>query len=329
MTGVTRLFASLLMALGLISPAAADSGREPGWHERSIDIGETTRWYRLYVPNALEEDAPLVVLLHVGGGSMRQMFFSGTGGEEHWQELAQAEKFLLLTPNGVSLETGDARGDFQRWADVRGPDSSVFTGADDVSFVMQLVDQVEKAYGTDPDRVYLTGGSNGGMMIFRLLIEQPDRFAAAAAFIANMAAESPLVREPAEPTPLMIMNGTEDPVLPFDGGALSGGRGPILSTPETIAWWADANRADTDKTTTAMLPDRDPGDGCRIERTLYPATAEAAPVEAYVMKGGGHTMPSIAHPIPGDPLLGSMLGRQCRDAEGAELAWRFLSRYER
>ncbi len=50
---------------------------------------------------------------------------------------------------------------------------------DDVGFILALVDELVASYSIDPDRVYLTGFSNGGLLAYRLACES-DRFAAIA-----------------------------------------------------------------------------------------------------------------------------------------------------
>lgn len=66
----------------------------------------------------------------------------------------------------------------------------------------------------------------GGFMSVRLALELPEKIAAAAPVAAQLAValenETPLL-----PISIMIVNGTEDPIVPFDGGEVrlfSGGR---------------------------------------------------------------------------------------------------------
>lgn len=73
--------------------------------------------------------------------------------------------------------------------------------------------------GIDPARAFATGISRGGHMAFRLALEAPTRFRAVAAVAANVPAPENFKCKPAEAgTSVMIMNGTKDPLNPFDGG---------------------------------------------------------------------------------------------------------------
>ena len=258
----------------------------PNWRESSLRVGDVTRWYRVYVPTSLPEEAPLVVLLHGGLQSMRRIFSSGAVATKEWADLAETERFLLAVPNGTNTTDGDTRGDRQGWNDGRITDFPADPEVDDVTFMRSLLDRIEKDYSIDRARIYITGASNGGMMTFRLLMEAPDRFAAGVAFIANLPVDGPAIREPAVPTPLMIANGTRDPVVKWDGGEILKGHGFVRSAEATVDWWVEANRAGRENPASEYLPDTDPTDPCRVLRTTYPAGENGAPVVFYALEGG-------------------------------------------
>ncbi len=311
------------MALLLLTAVTAHAGT---WRESSIRVGGVERWYRVYVPESLPRNAPLLLSLHGGTGSMHTIDKGPTHG---WIGLADQYRFLLLVPNGTNDDTGSARGKRQNWNDVRIAGESQ-ASADDVGFLRALLDRIETEYATDRRRLYVTGNSNGGLMTYRLMMEMPERIAAAAAFIANLPVESRVVRPPALPVPLMIWSGTEDRLMKYDGGEIPGLRGLMRPTPENVAWWVSANRADAGSVHVESLPDADPGDGCRIERTDYPPLAGGAPVVYYLAKGGGHTMPSLTETTSeGGPFYRKLVGRVCHDVDGPEIAWEFMRGYTR
>jgi polyhydroxybutyrate depolymerase len=201
-----------------IQPQPVDAQRASitGWQESTVvQSGNVTRYFRYYVPSNLPKNAAVVILLHGGTQSMRKIFGANSGGTLAWQPLAETEKFLLVVPNGVS-ETGDTQGDRQNWNDCRPPvaSSRTRTTADDVGFIRQLVTWASTQYGIDRRRVYATGASNGGLMSYRLGIELNDQIAAVAAFIANLPAASEC-RNAARPIPIMMSNGTADPLMPL------------------------------------------------------------------------------------------------------------------
>src|SRR5215475_14022990 len=111
----------------------------------------------------------------------------------------------------------------------------------------------------------MTGPSNGGMMTLRLVCEDADLFAAAAPIIANLPADLAPRCKPARPIPVLVVNGTADPLMPFGGGevGLRHGRGQVISTDATMALLRKVDGcADTAKS--EHLPDVDPTDGSDV-----------------------------------------------------------------
>ena len=318
--------------------AAAQAVRRPapttadvaalGLHERSLRVGPTDRWFLVQPPADTAQPVPVLLVLHGGGQSMRRLFAADAGATRGWPELDARENALLLVPNGVNADTGDPRGDDQNWNDLREGVSRAST-ADDVAFLLVLLAWAHETYRTDPSRVYVAGASNGGMMTFGLLIDAPQKFAAGAAFVAALPRENARLKRPSRPTPLVIANGTLDPLVPWGGGKIAGNRGETGSVADTIAWWVDANNASAQVTGTAQLPDRDPNDRCTIERREHAAGAGGAPVVACTMLGGGHNLPSAKYAIPDTWLVRRYIGPVCHDLEGPELAWEFLSAHRR
>ena len=311
---------------------AQDRTESPGqgeWSERSLRVGTLERWFRIYEPKSLPAQAPAVLLLHGGTQSMRKLFSPRAGGTRAWPAIADREKLLLIVPNGVNPENGDTRGDSQNWNDLRSSGSDHESTADDVTFLGMLLDECLRRHKLDPRRIYVTGASNGGMMTYRLLIETPERFAAAATFIASLPADLPQTTRPALPTPVLIANGTQDPLVKWEGGLVRGQPGKLMSAPANRDWWIAANRADRERGVERALPDTSPDDGCRLYETLYPAGPEGAPVLFLRMEGSGHALPSLAHKLPDTVLIRRLIGPRCRDLEGAELAWKFLSQHQR
>ena len=327
---ILRSYRSLCAALLLFVPgvitAAAEStpvvsqpGSSPpatGWHDIQLDVSGRYRHLRVYVPQTFKPGSPALVLLHGGTQSMRKLFEPDAGGSQAWQTIADREGLLLLVPNGTAARSGDAAGDRQNWDDLRADGPLAKAEVDDLGFMRRLTDWARERYAYDPDRLYVSGASNGGVMTYRLLIEQSDRFAAGAAFVANLPKQSTRVRPPANPRALMIANGTLDRIMPFEGGQVGRMRGNVLSAADTLEWWVKANRADASAKQTEALPDVDPEDKCRIELTRHPAGSDGAPVWFYRLTGGGHWMPSIGHAVKNRKALARLLGPQCRDAEG-------------
>ncbi|MFB6231963.1 MAG: PHB depolymerase family esterase [Salinibacter sp.] len=294
----------------------------PGWHEETLRHGGLARHFRFYVPEDPPGTVPIVVVLHGGSQSMNEIFGPGAGGTREWTQIAEEEGALLLAPNGTNLDTGSPSGDKQGWNDCR-PEERARPGTDDVDFIAALLDWTAGRFADtqialNAGQTLVTGASNGGMMTYRLATELPGRFAAAAAFIANRPKPSECP-DATDPVPMLIVNGTEDPLMPYEGGSIApglGGFGTVASAEATRDYWVDVNRADTTQRSVNQLPNRDPNDGSVVicENDPPPASP-GAPVQFCRVEGGGHIMPSIEH---------RLRGRQNHDVEGARLAWSFF-----
>jgi polyhydroxybutyrate depolymerase len=300
-----------------------------GLQAKRLQVASGERSFLVQPPTDASRAAPVLLVLHGGTQSMRRLLQRGAGASLAWPGLARRENALLLIPNGTSLEHGEPHGDRQTWNDLRsagGPTKR----PDDVAFLTALIDWAHATYRTDRRKVFVTGASNGGIMTFRLLMEAPDRFTAAAAFIAALPEGETGLRQPSRVTPLLIVNGTEDRLIKWSGGNVMGGRGRTRSVEATVAWWRHANRTDDERRAAIeTLPDVAPNDGCQLERIVYPARPGGAEVQFIRMVGGGHTMPSQAHPLEVGFLARQLLGTECRDVETAELVWDFFKRHAR
>jgi polyhydroxybutyrate depolymerase len=321
------LAAALVAAIALaITPWLAFAKSPAGvmWQERRVSIGGITRVYQVYRPANARDGAAAVMVLHGGSQSMHKIFSDKGGANLAWIDIADREGAVLIAPNGTHRRTARGTGDRQNWNDYRADTQRA--KVDDVAFLRRVVEDETRAQRLDPKRIFVTGGSNGGMMTFRMLIDAPELFAGGAAFIANMPVGADNLPRPARPTPLMIVNGTADPLVKWSGGVVANDdeRGATISTSETVAWWVRANNATLRTTQATALPDRDPRDGCTITLDAHNARPNGAPVWLYTANGGGHAMPSIRYDLPDSRLVRRMIGTACRDVEGAELAWQFF-----
>jgi predicted peptidase len=78
--------------------------------------------------------------------------------------------------------------------------------------VMALTDEIIAKYKVDPDRVYLTGLSMGGLGTWETAVEYPDRFAA----IAPVCGWGNPFRAPElKNVPVWAFHGVRDPAVPI------------------------------------------------------------------------------------------------------------------
>jgi polyhydroxybutyrate depolymerase len=278
---------------------------------RTVQVDGKDRRFLVSVPQvSKEEEMPVLFVLHGGGGSARGTSRLG------FSRLSEERGFLVVYPDGIESHWNDGRVDqVVEWPDGR---------PDDVKFIATLLATLEKEYPVDKKRVYATGLSNGAMMSHRLAMEMSDRFAAIAPVIGSIPAVRAREFRPTHPVSVLIIQGTADPWMPYDGGQITAGgttRGAVLSTDEVVETWVLHNKCKDPVMDT--LEDK-ADDGCRVERTRYSGGAEDTEVVLYKVIGGGHTMPG------GDQYLPKrVIGPVCHDFDGIDVIGEFLSRHDR
>lgn len=280
------------------------------------------RTYTVYRPDTYESQGAAVLLLH-GGNQSAKAALAPRNPTRHWIEIADREDVLLIVPNGYNNQSRSGLGLRQSWNDLRDDRSGRTSRADDVAFLSEVLNRVARDHDFDRQHLFVTGASNGGMMAMRLLIERPQDFAGAASFIAALPEET--VPEPNTPTPILLVNGTKDRLLPFDGGSVSGAGAPIRSVPETVQYWLEAHGLSETHGVVETLPDGPHEDNCTFIRTRYAhEDNQPAQIEFIEIRGGGHNVPDPNPMAFRNERMNRFVAPRCRDAHGVELAWEFF-----
>jgi polyhydroxybutyrate depolymerase len=325
---ISLILLSFIFSCGKKSDPAPTQTFVTGWNEDlKLTIGTQDRYYRVYQPAGLSANTPVVILLHGGTQSMRKIFETTSGGSKEWTKIADSDKFLLIAPNGVNGATNDANSDNQNWNDCRVITSGDgYSGADDVTFISELIEWTKKSFSVDNTRFYVTGSSNGGMMSYRLATELNAKIAAIAAFIA-LQPDPNDCPAPSAAIPMMICVGTQDPKMPFLGGAVDGGNGSVKSATATRDFWLGVNGLISTDVIDTPLTDINTTDNSTVLKRSFGSSNPNKEIEYYVITGGGHTMPSINNSLPA--LAEAIVGKQNKDMEGARVAWDFLKRHKK
>ncbi len=141
------LFILLCLCLGMAAPARAQLTR------KTLTFAGGTRVWFEHVPASYDgtHPVPLVLVLH-GVQSTGDQF----APTSEWTPVSDQQGFIVVYPNG-GLDFGSAG---LGWNDF------VYQGEapDDVGFLFQLIQTLKTTYKIDPDRVYMTGFSNGASM---------------------------------------------------------------------------------------------------------------------------------------------------------------------
>lgn len=297
-----RRFAALFALSILAQPASALQSVE-----RTLTVDGRDRTYHLHVPASHRSPAPLVFVFHGGGGQG-----SGIERTAGFDEIADREGFIVAYPDGIDRSWNDGRTE----APLQG---ALRKQIDDLAFVRAMLTDIPTVAAIDAKRIFATGMSNGGIFSEYLAAKLSDKFAAIAPVAGGIA--DPFYKEfaPANPVSVLAINGTRDPLVPFNGGNVTrAGRGKVISVNDAMHLWVvrDGTSAEPQ---TGMLPDADPTDGCRVSWKKWTGGKNGTEVWLYAEEGAGHTWPGRAPNLPK-----AIVGTVCRDFDASETAWSFF-----
>lgn len=296
-----RIVPVLVAYLGMSGLATA------GMSHHVVSVDGRERSYELFVPDGAgaSRPMPLVLAFHGGGGQGDDM-----ERLTHFSRLAAQEHFLVAYPNGVRRHWNDGRGLL--------PDE-----IDDVAFVRRLLDDVGRAQAVDAQRIYATGMSNGAIFSHYLGLKLADRLAAIAPVSGGVSVQAAANFHPAQALPVLMVQGTADPIVPYAGGPILRTHGSIVSTDRAVELWRTADGLPL-QAASEQLPDADPTDGCRARRSTWRAQPDGVEVQLLQLEDGGHAWAGGLAYLPE-----AIIGRTCRDVDATELIWAFFRRHPR
>ncbi len=275
----------------------------------SIQAGGMMRLYRIYIPKDLPGGAPLVAVLHGSGGNGAQMRVATGYG---FERLADKYHFAVVYPDGFE--------GYWNACNIVGDYAANTRNIDDVGFLTALAGKLTAQFHLDPRRVFATGLSRGGHMAYRLALEAPSHFRAVAAVGANVPAPENFKCKPKGQgtSSVLIMNGTRDPLNPFNGGEvkLFGfiRRGTVLSSRASAQYFADRNAIAAAPQTRKA----EEADGVTLEQVLW--RGGRIEIELDAIHGGGHVVPQPWSRAP------RILGPTPKAPDGTALIWNFFAR---
>ena len=272
---------------GRAVPVSATSGcgsqSAPGTTTLTPTIDGRPRVAIVHLPSGYRTTKPEPLVLNMHGSQSTALEQEGLTG---MNATADADTFIVAYPQGdIPAGTG-----FE-W---NVPGQPLFGGApvpatapDDVSFLEQLVTELEHNYCVDRNRVYATGFSGGARMASQLACDASTTFAAVGP-VSGLRFPSPC---PSTRTvPVISFHGTADPVDPYAG---NGQKYWTYSVPVAAQRWAAHNGC-------AAAADGDP-EARRWTRTSYGNCIDGSDVELYTIAGEGHEWPGGPHLRKGSP----------------------------
>lgn len=312
--GLRILYAVLGLSLSTVVAAHSISSIE-------VSRPEGMRNYLLALPDTLPAGKhPLVILLHGHSGSAQQLL-----GQERtaaplsvWLSIADRDGLLIAAPNGAKGSDGR-----QGWHDCRA-DASENPQSDDVGFIQAIISREIAEHNADPNRIFVMGMSNGGIMAFRLAQELSSKLAGIAAISASMAADSNCTAIRSQLS-VLIIAGTSDPLVPYAGGDVhfvsSATRGTVIGAEQSAEHWRVGDTLPATPSSVSTFAHQGT-DNTSAEKTVWGSNPYGLQVELIRVVKGGHIEPSISQRYRW--LYTRIVGMQNGDLETAEEAWHFF-----
>jgi len=312
-------------------PAQQPASAQKRDAQEQVQVDDRKRTFVVHLPQGYDSQRhhPVVILLHGFEQDAAQM-----ARLTHFNEFADRDSIIAVYPNAVAgrwIVGGDEprpyrRGPYRRpgvWGPgyPRGPHPEPGDRREgavrnqDMQFLHRMLDRLSAHYSVDTRRIYATGLGEGGFVALRMGCNMADRIAA----IAVVAAAMPrtLTCVPSRPVPALLMNGTDDPIVRYDGGRYKNGMLHLLSAEDSAKELARLNHC-SEKPSESKLPSVQKG-AKDAKVYLFDGCHENAQVVLYVVKGGGHTWPG------GEQYMTEKeVGKTSNSLNANETIWSFL-----
>jgi len=235
------------------------------------------RQYYFYRPDNIEDNAPLVFVLHGYGSSANSIM-----NYSNMNSIADENGFAVCYPQGIS---DDYNNNFWNVGYAFHDNETV----DDVGFLQSLTYHLQNEYILSETNTFSTGMSNGGDMSYMLACQAHETFKAIAP-VAGCMMQSIYNTCDSIPVPVLEIHGTADHVTLWEGDMENNdGWGAYLSTLDGINYWVETNNCveseDID------LPNIDFSDGSTVIKHRYFDCIDNNEVWLYEVVNGGHDWP--------------------------------------
>jgi polyhydroxybutyrate depolymerase len=323
---ITMVVCAAAVAIAFYAPAVRAQDRE-----EVVKVNGSARTIQVHLPPEYSKRKryPVVLVLH-GIGSDGSLI----ARISHFNKTADQFGFIVVYPNSrdgrwtaapdAGVRTigpiGRRRSILDDMTRTPRPDDVGGEPLNEIPFFNDLLDQIETEYSVDLYRIYATGYSDGGFMDFRLGCQMSDRIAAIAtvgAILPASLAES-CSNWSWRAVPLLMMNGTDDPMVPYRG-RLSGSVGfNLLPAHETLKEWAKINSCGQKSERITIAPKTAGGLETRVD--TYSDCKDGATAILYSIEKGGHTWPGGEQYIPV-----RFIGKTNSDLDASEIIWNFFA----
>ena len=302
------MFIRLLVLLSLFNASSIVSDHRTIIHE-GIE-----REYIVHVPENLNNDSPIVFVIHGYTGSAE-----GIAAYSGMNSIAEREGFIAVYPQGTIDSYGNA---FFNVGYEFNDDSPI----NDVSFIRELVKSISQEFNLKRKRAFATGMSNGGDMSYLLACTSSDLFKAVAPVAGVLMKGLKDSCKFNSPVPIFEIHGTADKISLFEGDLNNEeGWGAYYDLPSTIDFFAEryqlANKSIKQITSKESGADYD----IFFERHWSDDLEEE--VWMYRIENGRHVWPGIKFNWWNNPLARYYFGSGNEDINASEEVWAFFKKY--
>lgn len=277
----------------LFSTPPASEDLSPGNFALTLGPSSDQREVILHLPPNYDPagQLPLLIVLHgasQNGAAIQEL----TGLDSFADEFG----FMVAYPNG----TGRPGSTQLTWNAGHCCGYARENNVDDVGFIESLIDFFASHYPIDPQRVYLAGLSNGGMMAYRAGAELSEKIAGIAPVAASLGGKlveggaTIIPAAPTSPVAVIAFHGMEDRRILYEGGISTPERAPTfifprsdISVAESISFWVEANNC-------TSIPAKEWLKGGKVIIDRYEGCLAGATVELVTLVEGCHEWPSEA-----------------------------------
>ena len=279
----------------------------------SFIIDNLKRTFVYHVPRKLNDKSKLMIVYH--GSRLRAFMMQIFTGHE-FDELADIdENTIIASPQGYEKNWNDCR--------KQSPYPAKQLNVDDVKFTEQIISFFKKEYQIDTTHIFAVGYSNGGQMVMKLAMQKPEWFKGFAVISANLPTESNNeCVDTKRPVSLLLMNGTNDPINPYEGGEviLDGqSLGSVVSMEQNAQHWLNVSDCNSSEKVTVKFPQNKAGDNITAIQETYASRTNDKQISIIKVINGGHVIPNRNFRIPIKKL-----GEMNKDIDGPKVIWDFL-----
>ncbi len=283
----------------------------PGPKEVQFGHDNHIRNVTFQIPKKLRRrNRSLVLCLHDGGDNPDGIARITRRG---FDKLSETNNFILGYPEALNEYWNDARED--------SISLSHYNEIDDVGYIQKVIEYAIDSFNIDPERVFVAGFSEGGFMSFRLACEIPGKIKGFAMVASSLPLDQIVECTPDTTVSFMMINGTRDPILPYEGGQMTIEEqelGSMLAAEEAIKYWLEENEC-TDRSSTKDMANRDTFDETRSEKVTYSNCKNKNKIILIRVVNGGHSWPGGRQ-----YQTKKNIGRVSQDFVATEEIWKFF-----